>query len=88
MGTEAYYAKQSEMSKLLFEVIELAGKPENQKALPGLKHLLLGDAGVMLADKLNKMDSKQYEVVSPERGYEMACNKKRQERLTQMELQK
>ncbi|MCL2229187.1 MAG: hypothetical protein FWC00_05170 [Firmicutes bacterium] len=78
MATKEYQDKQDQMGRLLFEVIKMAGEPENQGALGGLKHMILGDAGTALAVQLEKAgvkmsDGTKYVVTSPESAYSEKC---------------
>ena len=76
-ATKEYYDAQKQMVDMLFKVIELAGKPENQDALGGLRHLLLGDAGTRLANTMEKAGTEHNGVkmrtISPETEFLKKC---------------
>ena len=77
MATREFQDKRQQLSELLGEVIELAGKPENQSELGALRHMILGDYGSLLASKLEQAKIKSNGVpcmaTNPEIAYMSRC---------------
>ena len=67
-ATQEYYEAQKQMSEMMSRVLKLAKMPENKDALPGLRHMLLGDVGMILVNTLQGAGfiDKDAKLASPE----------------------